>query len=235
MWDMVALAHVTGNLAPVDVRVIVVERLAVSPADPEPWALAFAADVLLRGGLVVFPTDTLYGLACDPRNADAVERVYRTKGRLTGQAFPRALPLVAASLQQVEAVAVRLSPLTRRLADCFWPGPLTLVVDVGPGIVEAVHAGLGTVAVRVPNHAVARGLAAHAGFPIVSTSANRSQQPATSTVETAIDALGDLIDLALDGGPTVGGAPSTIVDVRTDVPHLLREGAVPFSRVLESL
>lgn len=205
------------------------ERVRVSPTDPERRVLAHAADVLSRGGLVVFPTDTLYGLAADPRNALAVERVCHAKGRPPG----RALPLIAADLQQVEAAASHLSPLTRRLADAFWPGPLTLVVDASPAIVVGVHAGAGTVAVRVPGHAVARGLAAHAGFPVVSTSANRSQQPAPVTVDAAIDSLGGDFDLALDGGPTSGGDPSTIVDARGDVPHLIRAGAVPFSRVLE--
>jgi L-threonylcarbamoyladenylate synthase len=208
-----------------------VERLRVSPTDPEPGVLAHAADVLSRGGLVVFPTDTLYGLAADPRNAVAVERVCRAKGRAPG----RALPLIAADLRQVEAAASHLSPLTRRLAGTFWPGPLTLVVDASPEIVVGVHGGACTVAVRVPGHAVARGLASHAGFPVISTSANRSERPAPASVDAAIDALDGAIDLALDGGPTPGGEPSTIVDARGDVPRLLRAGAVPFARVLEAV
>ena len=207
------------------------ERLTVSPTDPQPDALTRAADCLLRGRLVVFPTDTLYGLAADPRNADAVARVYRAKGR--GAAY--ALPLIAADIEQVEAAAVRLSPMTRRLAERFWPGPLTLVVDAAPAVAVLVHGGTGSVAIRVPDHAVARGLAGRLGFAVVSTSANRSGSPAVSTAAAAVAELGDDVDLVLDGGPTAGGDSSTIVDARADHPRLVRAGAVPFPRVLEAL
>jgi L-threonylcarbamoyladenylate synthase len=187
--------------------------------------------VLSHGGLVIFPTDTLYGLAADPRHPGAVERVFRAKGRAAGQA----LPLVAASLKQVERSLGRLSGPTRQLAECFWPGPLTLVVDAGREIVAAMLGEGGTVAIRVPNHAVARGLGASLGFPVVSTSANRSGQPAPATADDAIEALGDVADLVLDGGATTGGEPSTIVDARGSVVRLVRTGAIPFSRVLEAL
>lgn len=203
----------------------------VSPANPEPDAIARAADALAHGGLVVFPTDTFYGLAADPRQAGAVTRVFAVKGRAAGEA----LPLVAADLSQVEAAAAHLSVLTRRLIGLFWPGPLTLVVDAAPAIVSAVHGGTGTVAVRVPDHAVARRLAAGLGFAVVSTSANRSRMAPAVTADEVERAIGDLVDVVLDGGPTVGGKPSTIVDARTETPRLLRDGAVPFARVLEVL
>lgn len=207
------------------------ERLTVSPTDPRPDALTRAAECLLRGRLVLFPTDTLYGLAADPRNARAVALVYRAKGRGTAQA----LPLIAADIEQVEIAAVRLSPLTRRLAERFWPGPLTLVVDAAPAIDASVHGGTGTVAIRVPDHAVARGLAGCLGFAVVSTSANRSGAPAVSTADAAVAEMGNDVDLVLDGGPTAGGEPSTIVDARANPPRLVRAGAVPFPRVLEAL
>jgi L-threonylcarbamoyladenylate synthase len=228
---MVLPQHVTGNRPADDDRVNGVETLRVSPADPEREALARAADVLARGGLVVFPTDTLYGLAADPRSAAGVARIYRAKGRVR----ERALPLVAGNLEQVEALSTGLSALTRRLAGRFWPGPLTLVVDVVPSVVPDVHGGAGTVAVRVPDQAVARALALSLGFPIVATSANRSGSPATSVADVAGSALEGEVDLILDGGPTTGGQPSTIVDARTDAPRLIREGAIPFSTVLEAL
>jgi L-threonylcarbamoyladenylate synthase len=109
------------------------------------------------------------------------------------------------------------------------------VADASPDIAPAVHGGAGTIAVRVPDHPAARALAAAVGFPIVSTSANRSGEPAVNTWDAAVAALGDLIDLVLDGGPTPGAAPSTVVDARGPVPVLIRAGAVPFSRVLEAL
>ena len=205
------------------------ERLRISPTNPEPSVLARAAATLQAGGLVVFPTDTFYGLAADPRHAGAVERVFQAKGRSSTVA----LPLIAADVEQAVAASTGLSGLTLRLAVAFWPGALTLVVDAAPVILSAVHGGTNTIAIRVPDHPVARQLASANGFPIVSTSANRSGEPAVSDADAAVAAIGDLVDLVLDGGATPGEAPSTIVDARAQVPLLLRAGAVPFSRVLE--
>jgi L-threonylcarbamoyladenylate synthase len=207
------------------------ERLTISPHDPEPRALAHAADILLGGGLVVFPTDTFYGLAADPRREDGVERVFLAKGRSS----VLALPLVAADIEQVRAASAGLSTTTLRLAARFWPGPLTLVADASGEIVSAVHGGTHTVAIRVPDHAVARQLAGACGFPIVATSANRSGDAAATTADAVVAAIGDVVDLVLDGGATPGSAPSTIVDARGPEPILIRAGAVPFSRVLEAL
>lgn len=208
-----------------------VERLTISSTDPEPELVARAAGVLARGGLVIFPTDTLYGLAADPRSRDGVARVYEIKRRAPDQA----LPLIAADLRQVESAAVFLSPGTRRLASRFWPGPLTLVVDAAPAILPGVRGADGTVAIRVPAHAAARQLASAAGFPIVATSANRSGDLPWTTASEAAAAVGDEVDLVLDAGATPGGPPSTIVDARAGMPRLLREGAVAFDRVLEAL
>lgn len=207
------------------------ERVTISPTRPEPRVLAVAARVLSHGGLAIFPTDTLYGLAADPRNPAGVDRVFRLKGRMAAQA----LPLVAASLEQVERSLGGVSGRTRRLAERFWPGPLTLVVNAGPEVAMAVLGLEGTVAVRVPAHAVARGLGASLGFPVVSTSANRTGQPAPATAGDAIAALGGDVDVVLDAGPVAGGAPSTIVDARGDEVRLIRAGAIPFSLVLEAL
>jgi L-threonylcarbamoyladenylate synthase len=228
---MDAAVHVTGNRLPVDDRVIPVERFSVSPESPESLALVRAGEVLRGGGLVAFPPDTFYGLAADPRNEGAVMRVYRVKGR----AFGQPLPLIAANVEQVQAVAARLSPLTLRLAERFWPGPVTLIVDAQATLHASVHGGSGTVAVRVPDQAVARGLAAALGFPTVSTSANHSGDPAVRTAREVIDALGGEVDLVLDSGPTPGGEPSTIVDARGAEPRLVRSGAVPFRQILEAV
>jgi L-threonylcarbamoyladenylate synthase len=206
-----------------------VHRVWISADRLEPGALAEAADVLARGGLVAYPTDTLYGLAADPRSAAAVARVYGVKGRPAGEA----LPLIASSLEQVQRDAGRLSALAMRLAARFWPGPLTLIIEASPTLVPAVHAGTGAVAVRVPDHRVARDLADAAGFPVTSTSANRSGEPAPALADEVVRTIGGEIDLVLDGGPAPGGLPSTIVDARFDRPRLVRAGAVPFDRVLE--
>jgi L-threonylcarbamoyladenylate synthase len=208
-----------------------VKRLTISPDDPDARVLDRAADILRAGGLVVFPTDTFYGLAADPRQPDAVSRVFGVKGR----SATAALPLIAADLEQVRAAATSLSSATLALAEAFWPGPLTLIVEAAPAIVEGVHGGTGTVAIRVPAHAVARALAARFGYPVVSTSANRSGEPATAIAAAAASSLGDAVELVLDGGATPGNVPSTIVDARGAEPVLLRLGAVPFSSVLEAL
>jgi L-threonylcarbamoyladenylate synthase len=192
--------------------------------------MARAGGILRAGGLVAFPTDTFYGIAADPRSADAVERVFAVKGR----SATVALPLIAADLDQVRVAVDRLSALTIKLARAFWPGPLALVADASPSIVAAVHGGTGTIAIRVPDHAAARQLASFAGFPIVATSANRSGEPAVTSANPVVESIGGLIDLVLDAGTTPGGLPSTIVDARGDAPVLIRAGAIPFPRVVEA-
>jgi L-threonylcarbamoyladenylate synthase len=190
-----------------------------------------AAFVLARGGLVIFPTDTLYGLAADPRIPAAVERVFAIKGRPAGQP----LPLIAASLAQVEQAFGEMTAATRLLAECFWPGPLTLVIDAGGRIAPAALGPDQTTAVRVPAHEVARGLSATLGFPIVSTSANRTGEPGAEEPDRAAGALGEGADLLLDAGRVDGGLPSTIVDARQKPPRLIRAGAIGFDLVRGAL
>jgi L-threonylcarbamoyladenylate synthase len=210
--------------------VVSVQRIAISPGVPDAAALERAAVIIRSGGVVAFPTDTFYGLAADPRNAAGVARIFLVKGRDERQP----LPLVAADQAQVAAAARRLSPLALRLGARFWPGPLTLVVEASPDILPTVHAGTGTVAIRVPGHLVARELASRSGFAIVSTSANRTGEPAVSTAAGVVASIGSLVDAVLDAGTTPGGAASTIVDARGQAPRLLREGAIAFSLVMEA-
>lgn len=190
-----------------------------------------AAETLIRGGIVAYPTDTFYGLAVLATEARSVERLVEVKGRDARTA----IPLVAASLEQVDELAGELTPLARRLAGAFWPGPLTLVLRARPGLDPRVRAGGETVAVRVPAHGVAVALAAAVGSPITSTSANRSGRPPAQTADEVHEALGDVIDLILDSGACAGGAPSTIVDVTGDRPTLVRQGAIAWSRVVQFL
>jgi len=205
------------------------ERLRVDPARFDSAELDPAVDVLRAGGIVAYPTDTLYGLAADPRNPDAVARVFAVKGRPDASA----LTLIAADLDQA-ASAAAFSRRASALAKTMWPGPLTIVATAKPGLASAALAGGTTVGVRVPRDGVARGLAARFGFCITATSANRSGQPPTTDPQSVLDALPGL-DLIVDAGAAPGGAPSTIVDATTDVLRLIRDGAVPWDRVLKSL
>lgn len=206
------------------------EWLSVSATAPEASALDRAVAVLRAGGLVIYPTDTLYGLGVDPRVASGVERVFAVKGRPSGHA----LPLIVASLEQAAEEVGVLSETATRLARRFWPGPLTLVAAARPGLAPGVASADGTIAVRTPDHAVARGLAARLGFAITSTSANVSGAEARQTAREAVAGLESQVDLVLDGGPTPGGLPSTIVDARFERPRLVRTGAVAFDLVLQA-
>ena len=190
-----------------------------------------AVRVIDAGRVVALPTDTLYGLAADPFRPDAVERVFHIKGR----AADRALLLIAADRAQVVRCVGPLPALADRLANTFWPGPLTLLVPAPPTLADAVSGGTGLVGVRVPAHAVARGLCRACDRPLTATSANVSGQPAPADAAEVERQLGDAIDLLLDAGPAPGGEASTIVDVTGSGVRLVRSGAVEWGRVLECM
>lgn len=201
-------------------------RLVVDAARPDPAALRDAAAVIARGGIVAIPTDTLYGLAADPFNPEAVARVFAVKHRPP----ERAIPLIAADRGQVEQAFGPLPPGAARVAAQFWPGPLTLLVPAVPTLAAAVSSDAGRVGVRVPAHAVARELCRACGTPLTATSANVSGEPATSDPDDVASGLTDL-DLLIDAGRTAGGAPSTIVDVDGDRVTLVRAGAISWDKV----
>jgi L-threonylcarbamoyladenylate synthase len=206
--------------------------IGVTPGS-EGAALGEAIRVLAGGGIIAFPTETFYGLGADPAREEAVAKIFAAKGRAAGEA----LPLIASDVDVARGVAAAWSDVAARLAAVFWPGPLTLVLPVRPGaVVAGVTAGRDTIAVRVPGHPLARALAAAApGGLLTATSANRSGSPALSTADAVERAIGPGTALIIDGGPSPGGLASTIVDVTEARPRLLREGPVPFARVLESL
>ncbi len=188
--------------------------------------LAPAVAHLRAGGVVAIPTDTFYGLAADPTQATAVKRLFELKGRAAGEA----LPLIAVSIEAVEKFCGPLGSAGARLAARFWPGPLSLVMEAPAAVDTAVHAGRGTVAIRVPDHPVARALAGAFGAPLTATSANRSGQPPWRHAAGIADLGADVF--IIDAGETPGGAPSTIVDARATPPRLVRDGAVPWDHVL---
>lgn len=204
-------------------------RIRIELARPLVPQLSAAVAAIRRGQVVAFPTDTLYGLAVDPRSDAALDALYALKGRDAD----RRVALVAASLGQAGEVG-DVDGVSRRLADRFWPGPLTLVVPAKPGLAARARSADGLVAIRVPDHPVARALADACGHAVTATSANLTGHAAMASPDTVAEALPDLAVL-VDAGPSPGGPPSTLIDATTVDIRLLREGALPWSRVLEFL
>lgn len=201
-------------------------RVVVDPESPQRDALQEAAKWIRAGGIVAIPTDTLYGLAADPFSVEAVARVFAVKGRSAN----RPLPLIAADVEQITEHIGLLPRVGQRLAQRFWPGPLTLVVAAPRSLVKDVGGGTERVGVRVPAHQVACAICRAAGRPLTATSANVSGQPATAEADDVERMLGDRLDLLIDAGRTPGGDPSTIVDVTAE-PRLVRPGAVPWDLI----
>lgn len=202
--------------------------MSVEKADER--AIAKAGQVLREGGLVAFPTETVYGLGADATQGRAVAAIFAVKGR------PRFNPLIVhvGDVATVERLAV-MTPKAKALAGAFWPGPLTLVLKrrEDSGLSDLVSAGLDTVAIRVPVHPVAAALLAAAKVPIAAPSANRSGRVSPTRAEHVAADLGDDVDLILDGGATTLGLESTIVDCTGETPRLLRPGAIPKERIEE--
>jgi L-threonylcarbamoyladenylate synthase len=194
-----------------------------------PSALDHAADVLLHGGTVVFPTDTVYGLAALPSNAEYVERLFIIKGRNSA----RAIAVLIAGAFELEQVAKDPNPTARRLAERFWPGPLTLIVSRHPSLPD-VLSPLPTIGVRIPDHPVALALLRKTG-PLAVTSANLSGQDNTSTAQEVMKQLDGRVHLVIDGGRTPGGVPSTVVDCTGKEPLILREGPITEEHIRAAL
>lgn len=185
-----------------------------------PVALRHAADVLNNGGLVVFPTDTVYGLAAWPYVAEYVERLYVVKGRSSAQAIALLLP----GIEALEKVAIDPGESALRLAERFWPGPLTLIVPKHPSLPD-VLSPLPTIGVRVPDHEVALDLLNLTG-PLAVTSANLSGRENSLTAQQALAQLKGKVHLVIDGGTSPGGVPSTVIDCTAEKPIILRAGPV---------
>lgn len=196
-----------------------------------PVALNHAVDVLKNGGLVAFPTDTVYGLAADVYDEDTIERLYIVKGR----SGSKAIAVLLSDLSQLDQVAVNIREHARILAETFWPGPLTIIFERHPRLPE-ILAPTKTIGVRVPNHPVAIELMRITG-PLAVTSANQSGQENPLTAGDVFDQLKDRIHLIIDGGRVPGEVPSTVVDCTTDEIKLLRPGPISMddlNRVLSS-
>jgi len=196
--------------------------LRLTPDRPEPDVIAGAAECLRRGGLVAFPTETVYGLGVAALDRAAVRRLFAAKGR------PADDPLIVhiASAENLPPLVASRPHVVDVLAARFWPGPLTLVLRRSALVPDEVTAGLDTVAVRVPAHPVAHALLAAAGIPVAAPSANLFSRPSPTQAAHVLQDLDGRIDLVLDGGPTRVGVESTVLDLSRDVPEVLRPGAV---------
>jgi L-threonylcarbamoyladenylate synthase len=196
--------------------------LCVDPSRPDQRAVGQAACILRRGGLVAFPTETVYGLGARALDPVAVARIFEAKGR------PSTHPVIAHVLGEAEAraLAASFSETSSRLARAFWPGPLTLVVERAAVVPASLGGGTDSVGIRSPAHPVARALLEALGEPIAAPSANRYQALSPTRAEHVVASLGGRVDLILDAGQTTVGLESTVIDVRGSVPVILRPGSI---------
>jgi len=207
------------------------ELLRVNPQSPEADLLRYASDFIARGSVIAIPTDTFYGLAADPYNLAAVDEIYRVKGRPE----TRALPILVNSIEQAVSLAREAPRKFHKLAQAFWPGGLTLVVNAAQGIPLKVTAGTGRIALRWPNSTLVRRLIDECEGPVTGTSANISGFPSCSTAEQVMKQLGTRVPLVIDTGETGGTLPSTIVELSGDTWKVGREGAIPIAEIEKAL
>lgn len=209
------------------------EILRVHPDEPQPDRIDYIVSCLRKGGVVALPTDTFYGLAVDPVNLRAVEQIYQIKTRQKH----KPLSLLIANLAQAYELARGTDSLIDKLADRFWPGPLTLIVRAGTKLPLRSTANTGNVALRVPDAAIPRAVVERFGLPITATSANLQGEPECTNSASVRDQIGDRVPLIVDGGPTGRALPTTIVDLSLGEGRwaVLREGAIPTHQIVMAL
>lgn len=207
------------------------EYLKLDPVSPDPEVIRRAGDILKRGGLVAFPTETVYGLGGDALNREAARKIYAAKGR------PSNNPLIVhiADMEHLEAIAAEIPEKARKLASIWWPGPLTMIFNKKDIVPDATSGGLPTVAVRMPNHPIALDLIRAAGGFIAAPSANTSGRPSPTIAEHVREDLDGKIDMILDGGEVRIGLESTIVDFTDEIPMMLRPGYINMEKLEEIL
>lgn len=205
--------------------------LELDPEHPQQEAIELAASIIRNGGLVAFPTETVYGLGANAMSEDAVRKIFEAKGR------PADNPCIVhiASREMLDRVAGNVPAKAERLIQKFWPGPLTLVLERRPEVALSVSAGLSTVAVRMPGNKIALALIRATRTPIAAPSANASGRPSPTTAAHVLEDLGGRIDLILDGGTTDIGIESTVLDVTTDPPMILRPGWITQEMLSEAI
>ena len=191
-------------------------------------SLREAADIVRGGGIIAFPTESFYGLGAHPFDARAVQRIVDLKGRSLRDA---PILVLIRSRADLESLVLEITPAAERLMEACWPGPLTIVLRASGAVPAALTAGTGTIGVRLPAHPDVQRLLEAVGGPLTGTSANRAGRPPATMAEDVERALGDGVDAILNGGPTPGGLPSTVVDTTVTPPRVIREGRVPTATV----
>jgi len=189
--------------------------------------LAVASQILADGGLVAYPTDTVYGLGCNPFNVKALKRLFKVKGERD-----KPLPILASDVESIEKIAF-LSEKARKIAARFWPGPLTLVLPKKPALLETATCNLNSVGVRIPKHDVALRLIRLSNGLLVGTSANKTGAKPPCTAQEVVEQLREEVDVILDGGTTPLGVSSTVVDFTQQKPKILREGPTCLEEILK--
>ena len=205
--------------------------IQVDPRNVQPEVIRQSCEVLRRGGLVAFPTDTLYALGANAMDPAAIERVQTVKGRHHGKPLSVLVPSVEAGVD----LAIGLPDAVRSLMQAFWPGALTVVVKASPKIPSILTGAPGTVGLRMPAGPVAQALLTVFAGPIIGTSANKSGGADPADARTVQKAIGGQIDLILDGGRVALGVPSTVIDCSAQPARILREGAIPKSKLQEKI
>jgi len=189
--------------------------------------LAVASQILADGGLVAYPTDTVYGLGCNPFNVKALKRLFKVKGERD-----KPLPILASDVESIEKIAF-LSEKARKIAARFWPGPLTLVLPKKPALLETATCNLNSVGVRIPKHDVALRIIRLSNGLLVGTSANKTGAKPPCTAQEVAEQLREEVDVILDGGTTPLGVSSTVVDFTQQKPKILREGPTCLEEILK--
>ena len=206
------------------------ERYSCADDEERERGIEAAVDAVRDGGIVVFPTDTVYGVGGDAFDPSAVRKLLRAKGR--GRDLPP--PVLGSAPETLEALAEQVPPQTKALVDAFWPGPLTVVCKQQPSLHWDLGDNRGTVAIRMPDDEGALELLGRTG-PLAVSSANNTGHPAATTADDAEEMLGWAVEVILDGGPSAGSAASTIVDCTGAEPRILREGAIGSAELTATL
>ena len=193
--------------------------------------LSAAAVIVARGGVIAYPTETIYGLGADATDEKALRRIFNIKGR----DFNNPLPVIIGETLDLYPLVSHIGPLAERLIRAFWPGPLTIVFEASQAIPPLVTAGTGKIGIRLPGHYGARQIAARSGKPLTATSANRSGAPECADAASLIAGLGDAIDAVVDLGKTAGLPATTVVDGTGSEPVILRQGTITLEEIMRKI